>query len=167
MKVDFIILRSVYASRVFLIEWLSFTRRGIERSMIAIYFLCMMAFHIAPPSGHLWFGLAVYGLVAFGMWLEHKRDNRSRIFKMMMREWVIGRISFAAFNVANSLGFLYAFPFLIALLACTGLGMWILLQYSTSLPDGDEVPGRRRKIAAAELKKLFGTSWMPAPQGQT
>ena len=166
---DFLIAYDVWCmSRVeslllWLEEWLSITQKQAERGMIIVYFI---SFYICPPSdnlGSISAQIVAGGAISMLMWNLHRRPAATRYGKkpIIYLSWV--RIIFQAITFfliwmwaiekpVNFLHLRYSFVQIV----------YMIFYYAVDIHI-DGKPGRRRKLALAELKKLFGECWIPKP----
>jgi len=146
--------------------------------VFALYILCCaldiyiiaVTMHTSHPIGSIGWEIPGDVLVGWFMWREHREPKAARTVRR------IGPIEFgfrivwiALTAVITTLALLpgqgvsrYAFIF-----GVNG-GVWglcrISMAYITIL-DVEGEKGRAAKMSLAKLKEMFGTSWVPAPQG--
>lgn len=147
---------------VWLEEWLSISQKVAERGMIALYLVLIQV----PPVRASWF---LGFRIAFGMWVafvmgwQHRRPaamrgsakhypsmGASRAVMQIVLLWLAGVLFLApphrVYDIAVGAAQI----------------VYLVFFYMTDIASNGE-RGRRRKLALAELKKLFGTEWLPKP----
>lgn len=158
-------------------EWLSLKRQWMERAIIAGYGVSCSAgaffdWHFAPPHrfGHfdLFFNtlaIVIYAVVCASMWRQQKRPEAERIHRLLTVEWIVMR-SYGVFVVLVLSLLMLAPPRRwFDIFFPVGMSCYAAFQYAISLPEDGE-RGKKRKLALAKLKAMFGTSWVTAPVPQ-
>jgi hypothetical protein len=139
--------------------WLSISQRSAERAMIVIY----AAFMLRSSGGDVKvIGFAALGafLVGYLMWILHRRPAAMRNSYKRNRSfgWVRATAQLFLFLLA-------AWPFsgwTETAWSATRQALYVVFWYSTDISfDGDR--GRKRKLALAELKRMFGAEWIAKP----
>ena len=152
----------VEALLLWLEEWLSISQKQVERGLIVLYMLLIMV----PSSWAL--GIVIVRIfvaisVGMMMWWLHRQPAAYREMGKRNALMAVARVIIQAF-----LGFLAAILFILPphrlIDYATGAAqvVYLVFYYMTDIHSGGE-RGRRRKLAWAELKKLFGTEWIPRP----
>lgn len=147
-----------------MVEWFGWTVRGIERGFALGYAVFMLCWYLLTFR-HWWAGVVgifvIFGPM-FTMWRLSLRSNRDRYFALIEWRHILLRVMGSIFILGLTAVPVLAPPHLKrdALLVAGNL-CYVLVIYSTDLPSGGE-PGKRRKLALAKLKELFG-GWMPEP----
>lgn len=152
----------VKALLLWLEEWFSISQKRVEEGMIVLYLALEMA-GARWTLSMLGINIATW-LFAGGtmIWLHRKPDARRGGAKCYL-ELRLLRISFQVI-VFFLAGILFFLPPHRA--SDIGLGVaqivYLVFFYMTDI-SSNGTPGRRRKLALAELKKLFGAAWIPKP----
>lgn len=156
---DVAVLVGLNKAILFAMEWLSVPRAKIEQSMIVAYFVCTVG--NAWPSTGRWMLIAIQLPIVGWMWFMHRRPSATR--SMLLLHLVSARvISLTVFTGMCAVIAWMRWPAWGYTIAMNML--YAAIYYAVSLPGGGE-PGKRRKLALAKLKEMFGTSWVPvAPE---
>lgn len=164
-RIDINLLKATRAVIVFCNEWLSLSQARIEQLLgVAFIVLDEVGWARYHAGGLRTFSLAFVPLNLLWVWARHRtpaaaRANgllhnvRSLVFRLLM-------VFLAVFCFGSSLlrhnvdlidlSTVVVVPFI----------------YVTALPHDDgSRRGKRRKLALAKLKEMFGTSWVPLPEG--
>lgn len=163
--IDIFALKCVQSARAFLVEWLSWTVRGIERGMIVVY-MASGLFGLRQRWISITFS-CVLGLllvfIVFALWTSTYSDDQGRLQKLMDGHWMVLRV-FLVGLALHWVTVLIVYRDLPSLGSAVQGVTFLLIHVSTSLPEGGE-PGRRRKMALDKVRALFGTAWESAPVG--
>jgi len=146
-------------------EWLSISQKQAERGMIVIY-LC---FYLLPDNEQslnhgqfLWVKICFAAFVGMMMWWMHRRPaalrGRTTLFRETSLLRVLLQVVFGLIILFDFFGPFHHSPHNISVLQID----YVIFLYACDIHSGGE-RGRRRKLALAELKKMFGTEWMPKP----
>lgn len=158
-------------------EWLSLKRVWMERGMIVGYSACFIGntvfgLHgdIQHRSRNLEFSamvccIALYLLICQWMWRRQKLSEAERVRRLLSMEGMASRIYALLLAVLFSLLELAPPRRWYDVLVPAGFGFYVAFEYAISLPEDGE-RGRKRKLALAKLKEMFGTSWITAPVPQ-
>jgi hypothetical protein len=163
----------IEAALTWLDEWLSIPQKRVEQSMIVIF--CIASF-IGPLigllkqfDGHAAIMLLIYELTGFRlvgtvfiaqlMWWMHRRPAAMRgIWK---RRPSMGRVFFQLFFFFICFCFWLTLPHLVAVEESVVQVVMLLFYYVADIGSTGQ-RGRKRKLALAKLKELFG-GWLPNP----
>lgn len=156
----------VKALLLWLEEWFSISQKHVEEGMIVLYLALQMA--AAPWTTRrlslLGLNIAMWIFVVGTMiWLHRKPAARRgmpkyfpelRLLRVMLQVIIFGMA-----------GISFVFPPHRA--SDIGIGiaqiLYLVFFYMTDTNSNGK-PGQRRNLALAELKKLFGTAWIPKPE---
>lgn len=145
---------------VWLEEWFSIPQKTVERALIVIY----LAIFVLPPSNHARSATFICAFcLGYMMWILHQRPQAVRFLTRRNKTSAILRLSFqfwCGFVVFRCL--LSLFHRLDDITNAILVIDYLIFFYMIDL-NSEGTPGRRRKLALAELKKLFGTEWIPEP----
>jgi hypothetical protein len=143
-------------------EWLSISQKYAERGMIALYLVLTL-----PPAKWTLSLVLVKIICALSlgtlMWMLHKRPAAVRKYTQRSRFEAVNRIILQGVFGVILVAVLFAPPHQWTDVP-TALAqvVYVVFFYATDITsDGER--GRRRKAALAELKKMFGTEWIPKP----
>jgi hypothetical protein len=143
-------------------EWLSISQKYAERGMIALYLVLTL-----PPAKWTLSLVLVKIICALSigtlMWMLHKRPAVVRKYTQRSRFEAVNRIILQGVFGVMAAAVLFALPHQWTDVP-TALAqvVYVVFFYATDITsDGER--GRRRKAALAELKKMFGTEWIPKP----
>jgi|GEM_PF-2219376 archaellum biogenesis protein FlaJ (TadC family) len=143
-------------------EWLSISQKYAERGMIALYLVLTL-----PPAKWTLSLVLVKIICALSlgtlMWMLHKRPAAVRKYTQRSRFEAVNRIILQGVFGVILVAVLFAPPYQWTDVP-TALAqvVYVVFFYATDITsDGER--GRRRKAALAELKKMFGTEWIPKP----
>lgn len=165
MFVDVRLLCGTLAAVRFVEEWFSIPQRQMESVLGALYTLAMILV-CWPARATLLLGLVNAAWCA-GRVLQSD-DSRARtidatdmIFMRLVMSALFALLILSASLAGMARGFRWS-----DLCAITEAIAGMAFIFVTSLPasNGDH-KGRRRKLALSKLKEMFGTSWMPLPEG--
>lgn len=159
------IYRRVEATLLWLEEWLSVSQKTVERTLLVVYLgLYLMAVHYRyrfPASIHACFALTI----SYFMWNVHRVPTATRRGILMPPGYKRMRVLMQAFSVFIGTLFIASGPHdYTNYMWGTAQVFFMLFWYVCSVGSNGE-RGRRRKLAWAELKKMFGTEWIPKPAG--
>lgn len=154
-------------------EWLSLKRRWIERGLIVGYgvLMCVGDFfdwHYAPAHHRfeLFFELlmySVYAMICTVMWSAQKMPEAHRFRRLLGVEWIYGRVWTVILTVLMGVLLVTVPPHRWSdMFFPLGMSCYAAFNYAISLPEDGE-RGKKRKLALAKLKQMFGTSWIVAP----
>lgn len=146
-------------------EWFSICQKRVEQALIVIYFLTVIpgpfrkSYHL---QGTLLAGLCV--LLGAIFWQWHRKPAALRMAMVAIPQLCIGRVLIiqlflVGFDIAIHLT---AKITVFDILEMVRQTTYALIVYVTTISTHGE-PGRRRKLALEELKKMFGTDWIPRP----
>jgi hypothetical protein len=147
---------------VWLEEWLSISQKWAERGTMVLY---LMMIFMPPHWSLIWIGakIALVLFLATMMWALHRKPAAAR--RLMYRDPLFGPVRGAVgiFLLLIGISCFVSTPHQFNAKA-VGIAQMVYLVffYMTDI-SSDGQPGRRRKLALAELKKLFGTEWLPKP----
>lgn len=146
---------------IWLKEWFSLSQKTVERSMIVLYVFFADAINIIIFPAH-WYIYLTYGICIVPlMWILHLRPEAMRKGLKTHYFSVTGRIVIQFIFVLLSMMFLTIKPYKITIVfPILANIIYIVFYYMVDISSGGN-PGRRCKLAWAELKKLFGTEWIP------
>lgn len=143
-------------------EWLSISQKRAERGMIAVYMLLVAV----PSSWTLGIVIAQIGVAAgmgYMMWTLHRRPAAVRERSRQYLLPALFRVLMQAFT-GSIMAILFLLPphRLCYYAAGSAQAAYLLFFYMIDIHSGGE-RGQRRRLAWAELKKLFGAEWIPRP----
>lgn len=162
LNLDLAVLRAAKACVGFLEDWFSLPQSRVERvllaAMVSSYAYCVWS---------TWWVLTIPFMVGLA-WSRHRKPAAMRAARIASAAEIFGRLycvcwasvglTCLAFAIAS--GFRgWHVPALIL------WASWFSFEYITALPYESGGLGRRRKLALAKLKEMFGVSWMPLPEG--
>lgn len=152
----------VKALLTWLQEWFSISQKHIEEGMIVLYMgLLMPSWKWKLP----WLCVNIFIALFVGstmIWL-HRKPETSRGTAKYYPELRVLRVMFQAICLLLCSVFLLAPPHRITDRYCAiAQIVYLVFFYMTDINSNGK-PGRRRKLALAELKKLFGAAWIPKP----
>jgi hypothetical protein len=143
-------------------EWLSISQKNAERGMIVLYMLL-----VAIPVDLKWttiFTKIFCALwVGWMMWILHRRPAATRRFWNGSRVLAMSRVM-----LQGGLGLVVAFILFAPPRVWSNIPLalaqiiYAVFFYATDITS-DSGHGKRRKLALVELKKMFGTEWIPKP----
>jgi hypothetical protein len=148
-------------------EWFSISQKRVEQSMIILYVLLSIPSLYIPSI--IWsfilisFKFFCICSVGYIMWILHRRPD---FLRKSARENQIEAVFRIAVQI--SLGSIAGFTLFLVPHRWTDLPgalaqlLYVVFFYVTNITS-DGKPGRRRKMALAELKKMFGLEWIPKP----
>jgi hypothetical protein len=146
-------------------EWLSISQKYAERGMIALYLALM---ELQPSvKGTIWLRAGGAILMSYVLWWMHRRPLTNRGTTKRYPFAAVSRVLIQAFLLLVAADFFafyfFALPHRPSVIGTgTAQIVYLVFIYMTDIAsNGDR--GRRRKLAWAELKKLFGTEWIPKP----
>jgi hypothetical protein len=161
--------RCVEALLKWLDEWLSISQKRAEQGMIVLY----VVLGIIVPGGRYATFLQMAGticekipivaFVACMMWLLHRRPAVIRRISYGSRATAIGRFIVQMMMLLAAFIVIFFSPhrWTDGAVAFSQVE-YIVFFYAVDITsDGER--GRRRRLALAELKKMFGTEWIPKP----
>jgi hypothetical protein len=148
-------------------EWFSISQKRAEQSMIVLYLLLNIP-SLYIPSPILSFILIPFKIICVGsvgcvMWILHQRPDfvrksaREGQFDAVLR--IVVQILFG--TIAGFTLFLVPHRWADLSQALAQL-LYAVFFYVTNITSNGK-PGRRRKMALADLKKMFGFEWIPKP----
>ena len=143
-------------------EWLSISQKNAERSMIILYVLLVLV-----PPDLKWSTILtriICGLwVGWMMWILHRRPAATRKFWEGSRVLALCRVVLQC-GIGLVVAFiLFAPPYVWGNIPLAlAQVVYIVFFYATDITS-DGGHGKRRQVALAELKKMFGTEWIPKP----
>lgn len=145
-------------------EWLSISQKRAEQGMIVLYLaLSLLGCWSTKP---LLMGVdsVTFGGIAYLMYtIMHGAPRATRIFARYSISGTIFRLLLQAFIwCIVALNLLLALHHPNNFATTVAQVVYLLFFYATDIHSGGE-SGRRRKLALAELKKMFGTEWIPKP----
>jgi len=154
---DIAVLAALIKGIRFAADWLSLTQARIEQGLIAAYTVCAVGG--AWPLSVRWTVIAVQLPIAAWMWWMHRRPSAARTVALftLAGPRVFSLVVFSLISVPVAWARWPGWGFTLAMNV-----LYVAIYYLVSLPSGGE-PGRRRKLALAKLKEMFGTSWVPVP----
>jgi len=162
VRYDQWIFHLLEALLLWLEEWFSISQKRAEQGMILLYVLLYMPspfwnFIVIPAK------FLCAGSVGYFMWTLHRRPDfvrkSSREDQTMVVIRIVLQISFG--SIAGFI--LYQVPHRWTdLPQALAQLLYAAFFYVTNITS-DGKPGRRRKMALAELKKMFGLEWIPKP----
>ena len=143
-------------------EWLSISQKWAERGLIALYMLLIIT---TPASGQVLVAIKIFVAlwVGTGIWTLHRRPAALRERWRRDKVLALARVFIQVFigSITVVILFLPRYQPGNCFLGAAQI-VYLVFFYMTGIHFGGE-RGRRRKLAWAELKKLFGTEWMPRP----
>lgn len=146
-------------------EWLSLSQARIEQVLgIAFLVLDAVGWALAHPCVFRSIGLACIPVNLLWVWVRYRSTAAARGSELLYSvRALVFRLAMLWITVSTAgMSLLYRNLDLIDL---AGLVL-VAFIYVTALPhDEGSRRGRKAKLALAKLKEMFGTSWMPAPQG--
>jgi hypothetical protein len=153
---------SVEALLKWLDEWLSISQKYAERGMIVLYVLLTMT----PPKWTLiviMVKIVSAVMVVTLMWSIHRRPSSIRKYVQRSHFESKNRLIMQGIFGLLMVGILFVPPHQWTdVLMAVAQVVYVVFFYATDITsDGER--GRRRKAALAELKKMFGTEWIPKP----
>ena len=99
------------------------------------------------------------------MWRQQKEGNSERLMRLFVPIHAVVRIGMGLWALQLTVVELAVAPHRWRdVLMPVSMNCFLAFQYAMALPN-DGQRGRRRKLALAKLKEMFGTAWMPAPVG--
>lgn len=152
----------VEALLVWLEEWLSISQERVEQGIIVLYLALLIAaggrtLKLLP----LRIGSYIMMLVIM-IWL-HRKPAASRGATKRYSDLCLIRVLVQIFLLSFAGIFFFAPPHRVEDIE-NGLAQIIYLVFFYMIDIGSTGKlGRRRKLALAELKKLFGAAWIPKP----
>lgn len=154
----------VKALLAWLEEWFSIGQKGAERGMMAVYFALLV---LPPPWEMRSTGMKVFTAVLIFpmMWYLHRKPvSRRRVFQDGSVYSAAARVSLQVLLCTFSLSGILRPPHLVADYANAAMNVvYLVFFYATDIGGGGDRRGRRRKLALAKLKELFGPLWIPQP----
>lgn len=150
----------VRALLLFLEELFSISQKHAERGMIAFYLVLVAS---PPYRTKMSFPIQMCGacLVASLMWVQHRRPEALRErARLDPTVYACARII-----IQFLFGSLFVFDLVSpdrAIAAAASQAVYLIFYYMIDITSNGE-RGRRRKLAWAKIKELFGTEWMPKP----
>ena len=143
-------------------EWLSISQKYAERGMIALYIVLT----VIPPKWTLSVVLvkiAAAFCISPLMWLMHIRPAAIRRYTQGSRFQAVNRLILQGVFGVMAAAVLFALPHQWTdVPTAVAQVVYVVFFYATDITsDGER--GRRWKAALAELKKMFGTEWIPKP----
>jgi hypothetical protein len=143
-------------------EWLSISQKYAERGMIALYIVLT----VIPPKWTLSVVLvkiAAAFCISPLMWLMHIRPAAIRRYTQGSRFQAVNRLILQGVFGVMAAAVLFALPHQWTdVPTAVAQVVYVVFFYATDITSEGE-RGRRRKAALAELKKMFGTEWIPKP----
>jgi hypothetical protein len=143
-------------------EWLSISQKYAERSMIVLYVLLVLI-----PSDWKWATILSRVIcgpwVGWMMWILHRRPAATRKFWEKSQSLALCRIVLQC-----GLGLVVVFILAAPPYTWSNIPLalaqvvYVVFFYATDITS-DGGHGKRRKLFLAELKKMFGTEWIPKP----
>lgn len=151
---DILIEFWLWRAVVWLEEWFDVPQKRVEQASIVLYLI----FANLPISKLFGVTLAITLSVAALMYMWHRKPAAIRGFNTVWSHLL--RILLVCPLMASAVVLLITNHDVFFLLAQT---MYLLTFYITDM-NTNGTPGRRRRLAMAELKKLFGDiTWLPKP----
>lgn len=152
----------VRALLVWLEEWFSISQKQVEEGMIALYLVLYMAswqwklpYLAAEIAVNIFVGLTM-------VWL-HRKPAATRGGVRRYPELGALRILIQVIVLLFAGILLFIPPFRVTdIFLAVAQIVYLVFFYMTDISSQGQ-SGRRRKLALAELKKLFGTAWIPKP----
>jgi hypothetical protein len=161
-RYDAYVLEKVKAFVVLCEEWISVSQSQLEIGCMVSYIVGSGTIDI---SNRAWLSLAFDGFVLWCMWDMHSKTSAER------QECHAALVPVRIFCRVGSQCFVALSIMLLGLKICTASVALLVEAASVALflalisisSDGEN--GKRRRIALAKLKELFGVEWMPEPVG--
>ena len=148
--------RVIAVALLWLEEWLSIKQKAVERFIMGLY-TCIL---LSPSSWRVRISNIALAAFMLGlMWSFHRRPAAERGVARRIDMLALWRALLQLTTLVGSVIEACLLPYNMTLVL---LPLWIVFIYVTDISNHGH-PGRRRKLALAELKKLFGTEWMPKP----
>ena len=147
-------------------EWFSISQKNAERGMIVLYLVLMIAPILIRKEtwSVMLVGVVAYAIIVRWMWEWHRTPAAARgryDQSSALRVVRAGVQMFLLFVTFVDVIFVESPPRrLTDYLSGAGQIVYIAIYYATDIASNGK-RGRRRKLAMAELKKLFGTEWIP------
>jgi hypothetical protein len=148
-------------------EWFSISQSAVEQFLILLYVILELAGSIYDVHSflHHRYGLTAAVALSMGtmMYFLHRRPpafrqiSRQNIVSFYMRVFL--QVFVVEFSILNALLPLHQLG---TYLTSLQYYVWTVFFYIMDI-SSNGTPGRRRKLALAKLKELFGTSWVPKP----
>ena len=143
-------------------DWLSISQKHAERGMIAGYL--MLLIHGLPwTPAEAAMRILVAGSLGYLMWFMHRRPAamRNATRRTPWYPAVRALLQVFMFSLAASVSWPFKHWADVTRQVAQQL-IYIVFFYATDIAfDGSR--GRKRKLALAELKKMFGVEWIPKP----
>lgn len=161
ISIDLGLLRLTLAATRLLWEWAGIARRRVEQGLIVVYVAIFTMVNLLDRQR---WAIAFVVLVGFVMWRQHREPETRRMYRLLSIAGIASRVVMD----------LLLLPLVAILLLCppfhwryalNGIANLAFLgfNYVVVLPNDDGERGRKSKLAAAKLKEMFGTSWIPQP----
>lgn len=153
----------VRAFLLLLEEWLSISQKYAERGMIVLYVTLLAGpSHPTELSFPVWLSVAL--LAAPSMWFLHRRPDAMReCGKFLRKIHACFRVGLQFFSGAIAIFELTTWAHTQRDIPAAAAQVTYLVFYYMIDIASKGKPGRRRKLAWAKLKELFGTEWIPKP----
>jgi hypothetical protein len=166
-SVDLFLLKRILRLREFCEEWLSVSCQRFERGLIVLYTAPLLVENLVFGRRHAFRTLMVFAVIflARWMWRMQQKPDSFRAMLLFQSEGAVCRVALALLALLD-----------LGQIAAPGAATWhdvmmaapftfyAMFMVSIALPRGDNKPGRKRKLALAKLKEIFG-GWLPAPEG--
>ena len=143
-------------------EWLSISQKWAERATLALYAVLIAVPNELSPYG-IGFKVTFAFLLVSINWHLHRRPESIRSSLGRNSIYRAARVLMGLFLIFLA-GILYGMPpHRFTDYTCgTAQLVYLVFLYMTDIASKGE-RGRKRKLALKELKKLFGTEWIPKP----
>jgi hypothetical protein len=148
------------AMLVWLEEWFSLSQKMVEELLIVIYLFLTT---ICSSGNRIFQGLFFVIILAAMMWLLHLRQPFLRTMSRVSAVSVLLRLLFQVWAAGIIFLTLWKPPHRVEdIESAIAQIIYVVFFYVVDICSKGK-KGRRRKMALSELKKLFGTIWIPKP----
>lgn len=163
--IDVFLLNRTIGIRTFCEDWFGWSSRSMERGLIVVYAVTGQNLLLHPHPSRVetslaWLASAFVIFVSAMMWREQKEPEAKRWVRLMAPGMTPLRVSCAGLAVVCVADAIATHD----LIGDMPMVAYAAFQYMLAIPSGGGRRGRKRKLALAKLREMFG-SWLPAPAG--
>jgi hypothetical protein len=164
--IDLFLLKRIHWLREFCEDWFSWSCRRFERGLIVLYAAPMLMANLGAGHANVFSIMVVCMVVVLvpWMWRQQRQPDSVRTMLLFQTGMAIGRVILALLALIDLA--LIGMPPITwhSVMSALPMTFYAMFMCSVALPRGGNKPGRKRKLAVAELKKMFG-GWLPSPAG--
>ena len=167
-EIDDFVIEQLDKAVSFIEEWLFLSQKWLERGVLGMFLAlsCVDVFLLTIAKHNVGWEVFADIVLFISMVAEHKQTKAGRTVRRtdglsfrMAWFFMFGLFFIRSLITTRPMGAMYLY----SLLTPTWFGIRLLMSYVTIL-DIEGLRGKAARLSWEKLKKLFGTSWVPAPQ---